>query len=108
MKQYLTLPLTITVILFLLISTVIVYYFDITGNPIWNTPKFIPFILIIPLAITGWLPLGFYALYIYKKEKNTLSIIMLLITIIWIISLLVFIGCTIRFLIELSNKFLGF
>jgi hypothetical protein len=101
-------PLIITIILCLVISTVIVYYFDITGKPIWDTPELIPVIIIVPLLLVGWLPLGFYSLSLYKKEKNVLATVLFVATLLWIIAILVLIGGIIRFLIEISNKLLGF
>ena len=107
-QSFTTLPLIITVILFLIISTVIVYYCDVTGNPIWDKPALIPVIIIIPLILVGWLPLGFYTLYLYKKERIFPATVLSVITVLWIIAIIVAIGGIIRFLIEVSNKFLGF
>ena len=59
MRDALAIPLTITVILVFIIATAVVYIFDMSGNPIWNTLELIPLILVIPLIMVGWLPLGF-------------------------------------------------
>jgi hypothetical protein len=107
-QSFTTLPLIITVILFLLISTVIVYYCDVTGNPIWDKPALIPAVIIIPLILVGWLPLGFYALSLYKQERPFPATLLSVITVLWIIAIIVAMGGIIRFLIGMSNKFLGF
>ncbi len=107
-QSFSTLPVIITVILCLVSSTVIVYYFDVTGNPVWDKPALIPAVILIPVILVGWLPLGFYSLYLYKKERPVIATILSVITLLWIIAVIVAIGGIIRFLIGVSNKFLGF
>ena len=103
-QTYVTIPLTITVILILLIATLVVYLFDISGHPIWNTPKLIPLIFLIPLLLTGWLPLGFYGIYLNRIERNKTGILLLLLSILWIIGLVVLISCTIKSFINIYQE----
>lgn len=106
-ESYLKIPLTVTIILFLAISTAIVYIFDIIGHPIWESPRLIPLILIIPVLLAGWFPAGFYGIYLNRK-KSSAGNILIVISILWLIAILVIIGCSVKSIVTIVSEQLGF